>query len=328
MNIFLAELFKNFNPNRKGFKKKVLSFTLFLLISTVFWFLNVLGEEYTESISYPVKYINLPENKAESKPLPSRLELKISTSGYRLLDYYLTANIPQVIIDYNNIKAKTILGKYKYILTKDLSEDILRVFKSVNIKSINPDTIVFDFHQILKKKVAVQPLATYTLANGFVEKGKMFSKPDSIVINGPQNLIEKINMVYTGVVSLAEINKTTKRNVALKKISGIKFSTYRINVTIPIEQATEKIIELPIHANNEVGNSTIRLIPNTVSLSYKVGLSKYTDITKDQFSVFVNYTDSTKNSDVLKVELLKFPKDIYEIEYSPNFIEYIIETND
>ena len=135
-------------------------------------------------------------------------------------------------------------------------------------------------------------------------------------------------MVYTGVVSLAEINKTTKRNVALKKISGIKFSTYRINVTIPIEQATEKIIELPIHANNEVGNSTIRLIPNTVSLSYKVGLSKYTDITKDQFSVFVNYTDSTKNSDVLKVELLKFPKDIYEIEYSPNFIEYIIETND
>ena len=135
-------------------------------------------------------------------------------------------------------------------------------------------------------------------------------------------------MIYTGVVSLSEISKTTKRNVALKKISGVRFSSYRINVTVPIEQATEKIIELPIQVDNQIDNNTIRLIPNTIRLSYKVGLSKYSTITKDQFSAVVNYTDSTKQNNVLKVELLNYPKDIFEIEYSPNFIEYIIENND
>lgn len=328
MNVFIKELFKNFNPNQKGFKKKLLSFTAFLFISIVFWLLNALGENYTERISYPLKYINLPLDKAESSPLPEQFRIKITTSGYQLLEYYLSANIKPIVIDFEKAKAVSKTEKCKYLLSKNLKEGFSKTFKKSEIQNIDPDTIKFKFYEILKKRVPVEALVEYSLSNGYVEKGIKFSEPDSINISGPEQVITSINQVYSGSIDLGEINETSKRNVAIIAIEDVKFETYRTNITVPIEQATEKVIELPILVNNALNDQSIYLVPNTVQLSYKVGLSEYSKITKDQFVAVVNYTDSTKNNKVLKVVLSKQPEKAFEIVYRPNFVEFIKNKND
>ena len=78
-----------------------------------------------------------------------------------------------------------------------------------------------------------------------------------------------------------------------------------------------------------IGNEQIKLIPNTINISYKVGISKYTDISNEHFTARVIYTDSTKNNNVLKVEMSKFPDKVYAIEFTPKFVEFIkTSTND
>lgn len=328
MNVFIKELFKNFNPNQKGFKKKLLSFTAFLLISMVFWLLNALGEKYTEQIYYPLKYINLPLDKAESSPLPQQFRIKITTSGYKLLEYYLSANIKPIVIDFDKAKAVSKTEKCKYLLSKNLKEGFSKTFKKSEIQSIYPDTIKFKFYEILKKRVPVEALVAYSLSNGYVEMGEKFSEPDSINISGPELVIKNIDKVFTGSIDLGEINESAKRNVAIKAIEDVKFETYRTNITVPIEQATEMVIELPILVNNELDDQSIYLVPNTVQLSYKVGLSEYSKITQDQFRAVVNYNDSTQNDKVLKVVLSKQPEKAFEIVYRPNFVEFIKTNND
>ena len=54
----------------------------------------------------------------------------------------------------------------------------------------------------------------------------------------------------------------------------------------------------------------------------------YVNIAKEQFVVSVTYSDSTKNNKVLRVQLIQHPKNIYEIEYTPNFVEFINEQHD
>ena len=327
MNIVIKEILSSINPNKKGFKKKLLSFTFFLFISTMFWFLNVLGEKYTETISYPVKYINLPQDKEVTSVLPKKLTLKVTTSGYDLLKFYMRSQVPPIHINYNSENVK-IISNYKYLLTKRYSEDISLQLSGAEINAISPDSIKFKFQQIVKKKVPIQALVTYKIEKGFVNKGQMYSKPDSVEIKGSKSTVDRINEIYTGVVDLGTISSTTKRNIALKKIKGVKYKTYRTNVFIPIEQSTEKIIDIPIQSDNQVDGDYIKLIPNSIKLSYQVGLSQYTNISSEQFLAIAVYSDSTKSNKVLRVELKKYPENIFGIEYTPNFVEYIKETND
>lgn len=325
MNQFYRELIRNFNPNTPGFKKKIISFIVFLIISTIFWFLNSLGEDYTKEIAYPVRYTHIPTDRIESSPLPEFIDLKIKTSGYNLLDFYLNPTKKAIVIDYNSLMTRN--ENCKYILTKRLKTNILKTLKNVEIQSISPDTISFNYYKIFNKKVPVQAVATYELANGFIEKSDILIAPDSVIISGALNKIETINKVFTGQLSLGEIKATIKRNVALKKIEGITFESYRADVTIPIEQSTERIIEIPLQVNN-TSNTPITLIPNSIKLSYKVGLSKYSQITKDRFVASVNYSDTLENTSVLKVMINKAPKDIYELDYTPKFVEFIMHKND
>lgn len=325
MNLFFKELFRHLDPKKKGFKRKLLSFAFFLSLSTAFWFLNALGEKYSENISYPIKYINLPEHKVSSFPLPEKLNLNVTTSGYDLLQYYLSANINPVIIDYKSKNINSLKGNKKYIVPKNITQNITHAISNLTINSIYPDTIKFQFYQIVRKKVPIQALVTYKLKEGFIEKGEMQCIPDSVYINGPEKEIKFIDKIYTGKISLGEISEDSKRNVALKTIKGITYDKYRTNVLIPIEQSTEKIIELPIQIDNQIDNASIKLIPNHINLRYKVGLSEFNNITPDLFYANVIYSDSTKNSDVLQVLLTQHPNKIYEIEFTPNFVEYIIE---
>jgi len=325
LNLFIKEIIANINPQKKGFKKKVLSFTFFLLISTAFWILNALGEKYTEKIKYPIIYKNLPKDKEIISELPKNFELKITTNGYSLLEFYLNTQKEPISINYKDIKRR---GDQKYTLSKYFLNNISVQLPDVEIHSIAPDSIKFNFQQIITKKVHIQALATYKIKKGFVSKGNMYTKPDSVEISGAKDIINQIQEVYTGVINLGEISKTSKRNIAIKKTKGVRYKTYRTNVYIPIEQATERIVTLPIQINNNLNNDFIKLIPNTVNLSYKVGLSQYTFITKEQFIVSVTYSDSTQNNKVLKVELTKHPDNIYEIDYTPKFVEFIREKND
>jgi len=325
LNLFIKEIFANINPQKKGFKKKLLSFTFFLLISTVFWVLNVLGEKYTEIISYPIVYKNLPKNKEVTSTLPKTFNLKVSTNGYTLLEHYLNTNITPIVIDYNKPKIK----KYKFCLSKDYIEPIASLFSSnVDIHSIRPDSIHFQFQQIIRKEVPIQALVTYTIEDGFVNKGEVYSQPDSVEISGAKDLIDHITQIYTGAINLGTINTSTKRNVALKPIKGVKYKTHRTNVFVPIEQSTEKQIKRPIQIENTVDKDIIKLIPNSVTISYKVGLSRYTSISEEDFKIAVSYSDSTKNSEVLQVQLLQFPPDVYEVKFTPNFVEYLKERHD
>ncbi len=287
-------------------------------MATIFWYLNALNENYQQSISYPVTYINIPTDKGELSDLPKVISFKVNSSGYNLLEYYLSASVQPISIDYNRAQKN---NKSSYILTKWLNDDIQKQLKVTNVQRIKPDTIRFNFYQIIKKKVPVQALATYSIKKGYVEKNSISTQPDSIEIKGPKKIISNIHNVFTGKIELGEIDKTIKRNVAIKNIKGVKFNSYRTNIQIQIEQSTENQLDIPI----EINNPNVVLIPNTIHLSYKVGLSKYTQINKEQFTATVNFSDSIKGNKLLKVYLSKSPKDIFEVNYSPNFVEYLIE---
>ena len=88
-------------PGRKKItlNRRVLIFFFFLFLSVLFWFLTAMNQEYTATISYPVRFYRFPEEKVLVNEMPDRLELTVNATGYTLLRYQWTSRISPILFD-------------------------------------------------------------------------------------------------------------------------------------------------------------------------------------------------------------------------------------
>ncbi len=319
--IFKNILFRVFTS--KSLRKKILSFSFFVIISFAFWFLNQLNEEFREDILLPVEYKNLPENKIQTLALPQSLKITTQASGYQLTNHYLTAEKKSFIVDLEKLKARTNDGEHFYVLINDVIESNKNQYtEKMQILSVKPDTIKFTFEQVLSKKVPITPVVHFELAPNMTHKS-ISCNPDSITIEGPVSIVSKIKDIKTGALNLGKIQLSDKKNIALKKIDLVKFSKGRTNVSIDIEELTENTLSIPIQHNLPLN---YKLIPSSIKLSYKVGLSYFNTISEDDFKVEIEISDSSENN-IQRIKIVEQPNRVIDIEYTPHFVE-IIEIKD
>ena len=69
------------------FRKRILMYKVFLLISEFIWLLNALSKEYTSVIEYPLVYTDFPHDRAFVGDMPEHLDLGIHANVYALLRY-------------------------------------------------------------------------------------------------------------------------------------------------------------------------------------------------------------------------------------------------
>ena len=86
MNWDIGILFKKFlEKGGRGIDRDVFIFSFFLLLSFIFWYLNSLEKDIDYNIKYPVRYINLPEERVLAEDLPTRLDLYLKGPGYSII---------------------------------------------------------------------------------------------------------------------------------------------------------------------------------------------------------------------------------------------------
>ena len=146
--------------NRARFNQRIVIFGFFLLISSIIWYLSKLSHEYTTTISYPVKYINLPKGKVlVGEPL-AKLTLRVKAFGYTLLNYKMSAILVPIEIDVTNLKFKTMKGQpsKQFIPTTQIQNSFSTQLSSeLVLQDIYPDTLFLEFARMVEKRVKIKP---------------------------------------------------------------------------------------------------------------------------------------------------------------------------
>jgi len=130
------------------FRKKILLFSVFLLISVFIWLLSALSKNYTSVIEYPLVYTDFPEERAFVGELPGHLDLRINAIGYALLRYKMFRK--PVPISFK-VSAFTLNrpgqdSSRAYILTRYLKDQVSRQLDpELQLLEIKPDTLHFQF---------------------------------------------------------------------------------------------------------------------------------------------------------------------------------------
>jgi len=314
----------------RQFDQRVLIFFFFFLLSTIFWFLNALNKEYISDIKYPVRFINFPQNKILVNKLPKKLTFTVESYGYKLLKYKIRPSVLPIVFSVNAypLRPVTYIEDNKFYILTDQARGSLvdQLSSEIRVIEIKPDSIILELADLKNKKVKVKPDIEVVLEKPFMLKQEIISKPDSIILRGPDNLLDTISFVKTKFQKIKNIEETVIKNISLVEIDDIIFSTKKVELTISVDKFTESSLKIPVYIKNLPDSILVKTFPSNIDITFLVALTDFKSITNDSFRAIVDY-DLIKNSeeDFATIYIEESPVGIKNLRFSPHRVEYIIE---
>ncbi|MEQ6122730.1 CdaR family protein [Pseudotenacibaculum sp. MALMAid0570] len=302
------------------------NFILFILASIVFWFLTKLSKEYESTISYPVSYENLPNDKLLQKEPAKEIDIHVKTSGFKIISGKL---FPKTIkIDASNLTSKS---KTDYFLL--LAQQRLAVQRQMNngvtIDHFIKDSLFFSLGFLSQKKVPVHLNTNLSYQAGYDMEGDMKVSPDSVVISGPEKLIDTVKFVKTILLTRNNLSEPINSELLLESFSkenNIKLNTDKVRVEANVEKFTEGTMKVPFTVINLPEDIVINTFPKEVDLTYKIALSNFNKITSSSFLIECDYKLSANNSLLYLVPKIKQQSNLVKnVKIAPNKIDFVIE---
>ncbi|HLP06169.1 MAG TPA: hypothetical protein VK152_12140 [Paludibacter sp.] len=305
------------------FSKDILSFLLFLALSSAFWFVNTLGKLRETEISIPLTYVGIPPRVVLLDALPSQMGIVVEGRGLQLLNYS-KMKIKPLTIDLTQKYSE----KGKILVTPDqLREKISSyLLPSTSLLEIHPDTILVRYE---KQGVVTLPVALnhrIELASQYLFSDRIKIEPAYITVYGPKQVLDTMESVPTELLVLKNLRDTGVYTCIIKPVKSLRYSFQHVNVKVFVEQYTEKKVQLPITAINCPPGLTIRTFPAFVEATYTVGLSHFSTFDPNNVQVYIDYNDLKDNKvSKQKLKIKTNVEHITNLRVSPQEVEFLLE---
>jgi hypothetical protein len=217
-----------------NFKMNFKTLVLCFLTASVFWLLNSLNKPgYSTHIDYPLEIKYNDSLYISTKPLPKKLSINLSSTGWELLKYTLSSNISPIVYEINNPLNVNRLDKTM------LLESLTSLLKKSKLNYVIADTSTLHFERKQSKKVFVKVDSLgINLEKNFVVASLINISPNTIIIEGPESQIKD----YTDTILLKipskklAINFDEKVSINLQKNSLVKANTDKILVSFEVAE--------------------------------------------------------------------------------------------
>lgn len=304
--------------------KRINVFLLFLIISFGTLILMKLSKTYTNTISFQINKINIPEDKVVFNDEGNVLNISIKTHGFNLLKYYF--NKPKIDLNFSKNITKTD-SFYVWNNSSAYSDVIAQFDKNVEIVNIIPDTLRFryDVNTIKMIPIKLNVNIDYAIGYDLIDSFKII--PDSIKLIGPEALVSQIDFIETDTLRLKDIKNNIENSVKLKlpeKQTNLFFSTNQITFQANIGKFTEGNLKIPVHIINVPKTISLKYFPKKVNVSYYTSLENYKSISVEDFKIECDFSEINEKQTRLIPKLTKIPSIVKNAKISQEEIEFII----
>lgn len=179
----LRSIFNILRFNRRNWKAVVLC----VFTATVFWFFNALNKTYTTNINFPLSFEFDRSNFIPVEGLPQFVRLNVTGNGWELFKRSTGVKMDPLEIPLERpAETKKIVGAgLNYAFSNQLT--------GLEINHVLSDTLYLDIEPNVGRwiKVAVDSIA-HNLKAGYGLVSEIAVMPDSIFLQGPERIVDKI----------------------------------------------------------------------------------------------------------------------------------------
>ena len=268
-----------------------------------------------------MQYTGKPGNIGLGEPgLPDTVMIEVRDAGARLNTYHreplhLTVDLRQYIHG-----EKGTIHVPTDALRRSISDILQGTSRLIDTK---PEEISCPYFTEQEKNVVIAFSGEITPANEYQLVGHPELSRTSIKIFGQDKALAKIDTIYTEYSTLTDITDTMSTRMALALPQSVRTETDSINIRVIAERFTEKKFIVPLHVLNVPEGVHLRLFPNEVEVSVRVGISHFAQVQATDIKAVCIYT--SERSDKLDVELRYSNPYITSAWVYPGVIEFMVE---
>ncbi len=309
---------------KRNSRFRINMFFIFLVFSALLWLLVKLSEQHRNRVVFNLDYEHVPEDKLLTGTPPEHLYATIEASGYRLLQYYFKGK--NISLGLRGVQKRA--NRYFLSGVQYRNDIVKQLPKNAKIIDIVPDTLYFEFDKRIKKEVPVVCRLEYTFLENFRINGSLQITPETILINGPEQQVNKVKVLYTEEKSLKEVNEdihTTLNILYPEGIDSIELSSDEVTVTASVERFSEKVIKVPVSVSNLPADFEIKTFPSEVSVVCKAPVDELKDLKATDFEVNCDYGEiADEGRSVLVPRLAKKPRHLNDVRIVEEKVEFIL----
>lgn len=299
----------------------LLTFLLFLVLAAVIWYGHAMQSVRDTRVPVLIQYTGKPNQIGLSgKGLPDTIMVDIRDAGKRLNTYikkplYLTIDIhPYIHGTKGNIHIPS------DVIRRSIG-DILQ--GTTHLIGVYPNEITCAYFTEKERTIPVAAHCNLHLAPEYQLVGKPILNHSTVKIYGKENALQAIDSIYTQYTILHNLIDTTNVRVALVIPNGLRCNIDSVNMCIIAERYTEKKITIPLEVRGVPEGYKIRLFPNQVDVSVRIGMNHFSKITAKDIRAVCYYSADRK--DKLVVELEYSHSRITAAWAYPSVVEFLLE---
>lgn len=311
--------------------QRSVAFLLCLVLSSLFWLLTSLSEEYIAEVKIPVSYTNTPTDYLISNEPLRVIDAEVRGTGFDLLWYWLRLEKPAIKVNANPAAlpyTKRNGRNYHYRLTNEKSGHLSNIKDNqLTLLSLSPDTIFLRFSPKYVKQVPVKLQANITYAKQYGASSSPQIEPDSITLIGPKELLDTISCVPTQPQQWNKLTESVTARINLQQFEHLPFvelSHKSVQVALNVVEFTEGEVMVPLHINAE-NPEAIKVFPKQVRLKYQVPLTAYDQVEASQFQASITFHKTDLQATTLPVSIDYIPESVKQVRVFPSQVEFIIQ---
>lgn len=290
-------------------------------IAVLLWVANKFTQEYNTTISGEIRYTNTPNNLLISRNTTKEIQLLVKTKGFNiLLNKILKSNFI-IDIEYNLLSQKA-----NYILSDNLSNQIgIKLPNGIQLIDVFPDTLHYYFDKSFSKLVPIFFKKNITFQAQFGMAEAIAISPSKVQLTGVKSDVISIVSVETENINYKNLNTSKTGKVKLKNIPGISFNLNEISYTIPVEEYTEKEIEVSISKINLTNKNRVEVYPKKIKLQCMVSLKNYEKVKPELFEATADFAAvDIKQENKVAVTISRMPAFVKNINFLPKKVDFIL----
>jgi len=304
-------------------RKRFLVLVACLLCAVGAWLFMALNQKYVYTAKTVLIYKDFPQKRAFKALQTDTVDLQVEGTGWQLLFARLRVKPQSIAVSLEKLNTRNFI-----LFSEQLPAVNRQLETSQKIISVKPDTLYFDFSKRTNKRVPVKLRYDFTFVKQYGIASRIQLKPSYVNISGPQEELAKINEWFTDTLKLADLQQSVNTQVAIKANNIVNVSIYptRVGVRVPVDEFTEKTVEVPLNLINNTDYYNIKLYPKKVKITFMVALSRYDEVDEDFIvaNVDVNEWKMLKH-EKLTVKIARFPEYCRLVKISLEKVDFIIE---
>lgn len=287
------------------------------------WLFITLDQKYPYTVQTQLLYKDEPQKKAFKALQPDVVDLEVEGTGWQLLFSRLHLNPQSITVSLAKLNTQNHI-----VFSEQLPQVNKQLGSQQKIISVKPDTLYFDFSKRTNKRVPLKLLRKLSFVKQYGISNKIKLSPAYVNISGPQEELAKISVWYTDTLKLTNLHQSVSSRVLIKQNISNNISIYptSVDVKIPVDEFTEKTIEVPLKVINNKDFYDIKLFPKKVAVTFMVALSNYQQVDADFIEAVVDVNEWKQwHHPKFTVKISRFPDYCTLVKIVPNKINFIIE---